>query len=369
MSARGYAAAPAMGDDDGEIMSSDEEEEAAQAEASPAQVEGLAMAHNPDGASDATASLSGRERTATGNSAFDKGQHLGAPIAYSKGDIVINFTDAGALGVNFEHSKEHGTIRVVGVAAGSQAAKIKQMQPGLVVRSIDGHKVDNLPFAEFTGFIRSDKRPLELSFDQFSTAKAIDAELGSIVVELKKEGSLGLQFEAEGGYVRVVGIAPKSYGASFKELHEGVVVKSIQGFTARNLPFKEIMDFLKTQQRPCVMTFAHFSTRQAYQKGEIVATFGKGPLGAAFETHPKSKSIVVSAMVPGGAAEQVLRLAVGAKAVSIAGYSCEGMSFKEFIGYLKSGIRPVEITLTGGLVTPEASPTPGMAGGGLSADD
>jgi len=144
----------------------------------------------------------------------------------------------------------------------SQSSFQQKLAVGLVLRTVNGRQMTGQPLADVTATIKAAGRPLSMTFAQFSVPKA--EKHGNVQITFDRPGPIGLSFEQciaigrgqqQGSIVRVMGVAPGSYASTFREIHEGMVVMSVQGFTGRNIVFKELMDYIKTGVRPLDISF------------------------------------------------------------------------------------------------------------------
>ena len=124
------------------------------------------------------------------------GEDSNAPtsvIDSSDGSITATFVDPGPLGIQFDwrvHFSSDKELTVDGLAVGYQAEKVGTLQPGLVVRSINGIATSGIEEGDVMNALR--QRPLCVVFGEpVGETTVVDVDTVDVDVEMELDSDLG----------------------------------------------------------------------------------------------------------------------------------------------------------------------------------
>ena len=179
---------------------------------------------------------------------------------FASGDIEVTFDHVGPLGM--QCVSENGVTSVSQLMPGSQAASHPLMRTGLILKTINGRQMHGQDGTQVMEALKAVSRPVSLTFALFSTGKT--DERGTVTATFDSAGPIGMTLEGvkaqtrgqvTGNINRIAAIAPGGAASQNFQLAPQMVLMSVQGFSGRNLPYKELMSYLKLGLRPLEMSF------------------------------------------------------------------------------------------------------------------
>ena len=152
----------------------------------------------------------------------------GADAADGGGLISVVFTEPGSLGLHLTRNKKTGTVDVLEVSPGTQAERHSQLRAGLVLQGVGSLSVAGKSYKETLSLIKSGGRPLVLSFSAGPKTDA-EADVGTVSVTFREEGSLGLKFvnNKRTGTVDILGVHSGTQAERHPELRSGLTLVAI----------------------------------------------------------------------------------------------------------------------------------------------
>ena len=170
-------------------------------------------------------------------------------------NLVITFTEAGALGLRFtrENGTGPGTV-LQGVNEGSQAATHEQagsLKTGMRLLSVAGSSTRGMEYKQVLTAIRAAPRPLTLAFALANTVEATFTEPGPLGLRFSPSKQEGHRAER----IAVIAVNPGTQAERHRQLAPGLLLLRVAGEDVVGKSYQEVLAELKTAGRPLTMTF------------------------------------------------------------------------------------------------------------------
>ena len=209
-------------------------------------------------------------------------------------ELAVEFTGAGPLGLSFRGGRQGEGDEVVVAQVASAGAAAGRVQPGCVLRRVQGVCVAGKTHDEVIASIRQAGRPLTLVFSTAradpppatsapaarSPATSIPAAKSPVAAGLQeeikvtftREGSLGLKLD---GSLSVRQLAVDGLAGQNPALSIGLILCGIQGFAIRSqaapggeggCTHAEAVERIKAARRPLTLSFARSAAARSGER-------------------------------------------------------------------------------------------------------
>ena len=181
--------------------------------------------------------------------------------------------------------------------------------------------------------------------DQKITCTFEAGPLGLILKEYKQNSK-----DNNNAYIFVESIVPNSQASKFVSLSAGSVLEKVGHMSVEGISFNDLINVLKECSRPLKLTFRKKEKETESKKEEetIVCTFGEGKLGLVLETVKNSGTdmeyIVVSSLIPNGAASKYEKLKVNDIIVAVGDTSVSGKTLENVTDLIRNSKRPLTLS-------------------------
>ena len=181
--------------------------------------------------------------------------------------------------------------------------------------------------------------------DQKITCTFEAGPLGLILKEYKQNSK-----DNNNAYIFVESIVPNSQASKFVSLSAGSVLEKVGNMSVEGISFNDLINVLKECSRPLKLTFRKKEKETESKKEEetIVCTFGEGKLGLVLETVKNSGTdmeyIVVSSLIPNGAASKYEKLKVNDIIVAVGDTSVSGKTLENVTDLIRNSKRPLTLS-------------------------
>ena len=205
-------------------------------------------------------------------------------------ELAVEFSGAGPLGLSFRGGRPGEADGVTVAQVASAGAAAGRVQPGMVLRRVQGVSVAGKTHDEVIASIRQAGRPLTLVFSTTpaggspaTSAPAAGSAVAAgppeeIKVTFTREGSLGLKLD---GSLSIRQLAVDSLAGQNPALSIGLILCGIQGFAIRSqageaggCSHAEAVERIKAARRPLTLSFARSAAARSGER--VIGCTAKG---------------------------------------------------------------------------------------------